>query len=579
MVYKEVSRVEIEEIIRQWQACRGIRAISRSTGISRNTIGKYLLSAQSLGLVRGGLPPTDLQLTTLLRLNQAGPPETTSPTDKALAPYASQIEQWLEKDHLTLARVQGLLAQRHCLVAYTCLRRYAGKKGWLGKKNSTTVRMPDTQPGQMAEIDFGRLGLIKDSPSEKRRLAWGMMTVLNYSRHQFLWPLFGQQLLDVIEGLEATWAFFGGIPQYVVLDNFPAAIVGADPLNPRLSRGFLEYAQHRGFIADPTRPGHPCDKPKVERNVPYTRESFFQGGQFNGLADLRDQARQWCLKVAGQRIHGTTRRLPLVVFQEEEQATLLPYNGEPYDISDWHQATVHPDHHIHYRYSLYSVPYNTCPPGTKVEIRGNSHIVQVYKRGELMKVHPRQPRGGRATDQQDYPPELNAYTLRSPNYLRSKGAEMGEAAGTLVDKLLSGPTPWYKMRQVQKLLRLGDKYTPARLNQACAKALAVDLLDVRRVERILKEALEQEVVNHQGIGVPPPGRFARPGSVFAIGNINGGNQVGVPEGSPATLPGGHHDGDLPGNEPDEADSREYLIDESDGCSHPAGEQENQGGLA
>ena len=49
------------------------------------------------------------------------------------------------------------------------------------------------------------------------------------------------------------------------------------------------------------------------------RERFFKGGQFHHLADLREQARRWCLEVAGQRVHGTTRRLPLVVFQEEEQ--------------------------------------------------------------------------------------------------------------------------------------------------------------------------------------------------------------------------------------------------------------------
>ena len=88
---------------------------------------------------------------------------------------------------------------------------------------------------------------------------------MDIPRHSFLWPLFGQELTDVIEGLEATWAFFGGLPWYLVLDNFPAAVVGTDPLNPRLSRGFLEYAQHCGFIADPTRLGHPEDKPKVEK--------------------------------------------------------------------------------------------------------------------------------------------------------------------------------------------------------------------------------------------------------------------------------------------------------------------------
>jgi len=52
MAYKEVSRVEITEVIRQWQAGRGIREIARSTGLARNTIRKYILTAQSCGLAR-----------------------------------------------------------------------------------------------------------------------------------------------------------------------------------------------------------------------------------------------------------------------------------------------------------------------------------------------------------------------------------------------------------------------------------------------------------------------------------------------------------------------------------------------
>ena len=47
MAYKEVSRVEITEVIRQWQTGRGIREITRSTGLARNTIRKYILTAQS----------------------------------------------------------------------------------------------------------------------------------------------------------------------------------------------------------------------------------------------------------------------------------------------------------------------------------------------------------------------------------------------------------------------------------------------------------------------------------------------------------------------------------------------------
>jgi transposase len=517
MAYQEVSRVEIKEVLRHWQAGGSQRAIARSTGLSRTTVRKYILAAKQGGLEQSGPSPTEEQLTGLAPLNLAGPRQATIPTEAFLEPWADQIHAWLTGDRLLLTRIQELLSQRGCPISYTSLRRFVCRHGWR-RRSQRTVRMADTQPGEVAELDFGRLGLVRDPDTGRRRVAWALVIVLPYSRHSFVWPLFRQQLGDVIEGLEAAWAFFQGVPQYLVLDNFPAAIAGADALHPKLTRGFLEYAQHRGFIPDPARVRHPKDKPHVERGVPYVRERFFKGGQFLGLADLRNQARHWCLEVAGQRVHGTTRQLPLVVFREEEQQALLPWDSEPYDVPDWRKALVHPDHHIACQYALYSAPSTVCPPGTRVEVRLDSKLVRIYHRGKLVKVHPRQPRGGRSTDAEDYPAELSSYTLRAPDRIKHQAVALGPAVAAFAQQLLSGPLPWAKLRQGQKLLRLGDRYTPERLEAACQKALSVDLIDVRRLERILVEALEEEATPVAGGVTPLPGRFARPGSVFAQTN-------------------------------------------------------------
>lgn len=514
MAFKEVSRVEVKEIVRRWQSGEEIRVLSCSTGIARNTVRKYIRAAKKFGLVRDGPPPDDFQLARLVQLNMAGPKKSERPTEALLDPWADQIQEWVQAEKLTLTRVQELLAQRTCAVSYTSLDRYVRGKGWLPGSQGT-VRMEETPPGEVAEMDFGRLGYITDLESGKRRLVWALIIVLGYSRHSFVWPLMRQQLGDIIEGLEAAWAFFGGMPHYLVLDNFPAAVAGPDPLNPRLTRGFLEYTQHRSFIADTARIRHPQDKPKVERHVDYVRGRFFKGGQFRDLLDLRSQAVKWCLEVAGQRIHGTTRKLPLVVFTDEEKSALLPWDGEPYDTPDWQEVKVHPDHHIAYGSALYSAPCQTCPPGTRLDVRGDRQVVKLYKRGVLVKVHPRMPRGGRDTDPEDYPEKLTPYTTRVPDRIKQQGTELGESVGTFADKLLSGPLPWAKVRAGQKLLRLGEKYTPARLDAACRKALSVDLIDVRRLERILKEALEGENGPEMSPAPPPPGRYARLGQAFA----------------------------------------------------------------
>ena len=508
--------MEIQEIIRRWQAGEGYRQIASGTGLSRNTVRKYLTAAKAGGIARDGTVPTDDQLCRLAVIGQPGPREAETPSEGLLAPWADQIYQWLTGDRLQLTRIHELLLGRGCPVSYQSLRRFIQKRSW-SRRSRTTVRMEDTPPGEVAEVDFGRLGLIHDPDTGRRRAVWALIVVLAYSRHSFVWPTFGQTLEDVIAGLESAWAFFGGIPRYLVIDNFPPAVAGADALHPVFTRGFLEYSQRRGFIADAARVKHPKDKPKVERGVQYVRERLFKGGDFQGLPHLRSEAQRWCRDVAGLRIHGTTRRKPLVVFQDEERQALIPWDGEPYEIADWRNAKVHPDHHIQCRQALYSVPSALCPPGQRVEIRVDSKLVHIYHRGKLIKTHVRQPKGGRATDPEDYPAHLSAYTTRAPDRIKSKAAELGPAVADFAERLFDGPLPWAKIRQGHKLLRLGERYTAKRLDAACRRALDVDLIDVRRVERILVQALEEETTPQLPTPLPT-GRFARPGNVFAQTN-------------------------------------------------------------
>ena len=156
------------------------------------------------------------------------------------------------------------------------------------------------------------------------------------------------------------------------------------------------------------------------------------------------------------------------------------------------------------------MPVSLCPPGQKVEVREDSKLVHIYNRGPLLNAHVRQPRGGRSTD----PAELSAYATRAPGRIKASARELGPEVGEFADRLLEGPLPWAKLRQGHKLLRLGERYTAQRLDAACHKALEVDLIDVRRVERVLVNALDQEACPEPPQPLPA-GRFARPGAVLA----------------------------------------------------------------
>ena len=178
----------------------------------------------------------------LAAIGQVGPRRLEMPSQDQLTPWADQIYHWLTGDRLQLTRIQELLAARGCRVSYSSLRRFIVKRSW-GRRNVHTVRMADTGPGEVAEADFGRLGMITDPATGRRRVVWALIIVLSYSRHCFVWPTHSQQLEDVIAGLEAAW-------------------------------GFPEYSQHRGLVADPGRTSHPRDKPKKVVRIHHQSEQL-----------------------------------------------------------------------------------------------------------------------------------------------------------------------------------------------------------------------------------------------------------------------------------------------------------------
>jgi hypothetical protein len=372
-------------------------------------------------------------------------------------------------------------------------------------------------------MDFGRLGTLVHAETGARQTVWALAVVLPFSRYAFVWPLLHQTLEEVIAGLEATWVFFQGIPKRLIVDNFPAAVAGPDALEPRLTRGFLEYSQARGFLVDPARVRHPRDKPHTERFIAYVQRRFWQGGTFIDLADVRAQAERWSREVAGQRRHGTTQQYPADVFDEQERQHLLPYDGTPFDVPVWRTVSVHLDHHVSFQSALYSAPWDRCAPGTRLEVRGDRQLVRLYSQGVLVAVHLRKPKGGRSTDPDHYPPERTAYALRSPQRIIQQARFVGASVGAFAEQLLSDPHPWARLRQAQKLLRLAERYGPNRLDQACAYALSFELLNVRRLEHILELALDQPSGTVAAspaeptpvIDQPPPSsRFARPGTAF-----------------------------------------------------------------
>jgi hypothetical protein len=165
--------------------------------------------------------------------------------------------------------------------------------------------------------------------------------------------------------------------------------------------------------------------------------------------------------------------------------------------------------------ALYSVP--TRFVGQQVEVRADRSIVRIYSGGALIKVHARVAAGKRATDPTDYPAERAGYALRNVDGLIAVATKKSEHIGEFARRLLDGPNPWGRMRQGYALLRLCDRYGVDRVDTLCARALSFGVIDVSRIEGMLKKArLAEEESSQRGRLITlPSSRFMRDPASFA----------------------------------------------------------------
>ncbi|HSW37874.1 MAG TPA: IS21 family transposase [Acidobacteriota bacterium] len=518
MAHKEDGVTEILDILRRAQAKDSIRRIARATGVARNTVRNYFRLAAEHGFSEA-VPSGRLQeiaLAVFRAVHGIGSPDCTPPGAAApLTPHREMIGDWLEKDGLTLTKAHIKLGRMGVAVTYSTLYRYAREQfGFGGPK--VTVRMAETAPGEVVQVDFGQMGLVFDPETRRQRKLHALVVTLVYSRHQYVYLTHRQDLDALIAGIEEAWEFFGGVARRLVLDNMKAAVVKADRYEPLFNRTFQEYSQHRGFIIDSAPVRHPEAKGCVENQVKYVRGNFFAGEEFTDRGHAQRAAVSWCRTVAGLRLHGTTRKRPLVVFEQEEQKSLLPLSPERFDVPVFAECTVHRDHHIQFQRAIYSLP--TQYIGKEVFVRGDSALVRIYYQQQLIRTHPKKKPGERSTIYEDYPKEKNAYAMRDVNYYIRAAQDKGEQQGAFMAELLAGDVPWAYLRQAQNLLRLNDKYGSARVEAACTRALNFGLMNVKRVEGIIKQAMEREAPptakSPATVTTLPAARFLRQADYF-----------------------------------------------------------------
>jgi len=505
--------MDIQEIIRRLRAGQSDRAIHEDLGIHRRTVKRYRQWAEEHKLLEGEqLDLETLQQVVETTLPQAQPPQNVS----GVEPYRELVAR-LRHEGVEIKAIHQRLQERGYEGHYQSVWRFVRRLE--GAKTQATVRV-ERPPGDEAQVDFGYGGRMIDPVTGRLRRSWAFVMTLAYSRHQYVEFVFDQKVGTWLECHRHAFEFFGGVPHRVVIDNLKAAILRACWDDPQVQQSYRECAEHYGFLISPNRPHTPEHKGKVEQGgVHYVKRNFLGGREPTSLPQANRDVRRWCLTIAGERVHGTTKDQPLARF-ELEQGHLQPLPPSAYDMGEWKVLKLHRDCHVVFNGAYYSAPFTHI--GQQLRVRGGNKQVRLYTQDyQLLATHERadQP-GERRTHPRHLPPEKLPGWLLNRDACREEAATIGPATHQVVNTLLDDPV-LDRLPTVGRLLRLRARFGDERLEAACHRALQFDDPAYQTVKRILVAGLDARGLEEP---VPPPSTawtFVR-GVADLVGSALGG---------------------------------------------------------
>jgi len=371
-----------------------------------------------------------------------------------------------------------------------------------------------SNPGEIAQVDFGYLGKLLDSETGSIRKVWVFVLVLAYSRHMVARLVF-EQSAETWQQLHVD-AFheLGGVIDTIVPDNLKAAVIRASfaiDEQSQLNRSYRELARYYGCKIDPTPVRAPEKKGKVESAVKYIQTNFWKPRTFRDVQQARQELDRWVREIAGMRRHGTTGKRPLELFRHDEQPLLKPLPKTPYEPVVWRQLTVHQDTHVLFERRLYSVPWSLL--GQKVWVRATRGTVAIYHDDERVATHERTGPGVRTTNEAHLPTHRADLRHRSPLHWLERADAIGPEVGTLAREVFQTDNELSQLKVVQAIVRLLETVPPERARAACARASHFAAFSFQALKRILDRGLDQEPI-HDVVPFPAPTgarpRFARP---------------------------------------------------------------------
>ncbi len=210
-------------------------------------------------------------------------------------------------------------------------------------------------PGQEAQVDWAHFGKI--SIGRAIRDLWVFVMVLSYSRLRFLRFSVRAAMPSFLAGHVRSFRFFGAAPRTILYDNLKSAVLEREGDAVRFHPTLLALAGHYRFEPRACAPYRPNEKGRVERAIRDARENFFAARAFESLADLNEQALEWCLEISKERRVPDAREKTCEAAFLEELPKMIELPGDDFPVEERVEVHVGKTPYVRFDKNDYSVPH------------------------------------------------------------------------------------------------------------------------------------------------------------------------------------------------------------------------------
>ncbi len=490
MAQKPLAMEQVKQVLQLYNDGISIHEITRRVGISRNSVRKYLFRFKEVKA-----PLSDQQLADKAydndlieleaeRLRQLTAHFTTAGSELSKTGVTRQL---LWQEYLT-QYPDGYSYSRYCYH----LSQYF--------KNRDLSMHLEYQCGDMIMIDFaGKKQYYADTDTGEQIACEVFVAIIPFSGLIFCTAVPSQQTADFTHCINSMLKFYGGVPATIVCDNLKTAVRRTDRYEPQFTDICEQLSEHYHTTFTATRPYSPRDKAMVERavNIVYTHVyAPLRHQTFTSLAAL-NTAMQQQLVFLNDKPYKNTPYSRRWFFEQQERAVLKPLPPERFIAKKVVWLTIQRNYHVQLSEShhYYSVPYQHV--GKKVKVIYDRDTVEVYLEGKRIAVHVRRGHNKAYTTLAEHMPPHHQKMQQIKGFNRddllTQAARIGASTVQAVTLMLENSI---YMEQNYKacfgMLMLHKKYTPQRLEAACARALQGTRVNYTMIKNILERGLDKQ---------------------------------------------------------------------------------------